>query len=202
LGQDDHSQIALIRQAHLSSRINSSPAAYIEKTLSAGGINFDLYALPEAFDERIFDRAKKVRKVESFQGMSRPVVAKHVEQIIDYVGIEILPRIAIRLAFNPVGFYEWGFNRQTLHAETMTSLSFNDSGIAGVLDLMISMGNERTSLVLERLIEHREHFVRWKAIQALAKVDGARGRSAVETALTDPHPDIRAAAQKTLALLN
>lgn len=64
-----------------------------------------------------------------------------------------------------------------------------------------AMRNPSTSVSLERLADHDAHFVRWAAMQALARIDPERALKRLAAATLDPHPEVRNGAQRAVAML-
>lgn len=202
LAQSDDALLVVLRQSHLSNSIYSAPIRFVERNLSPGAVDYNIYELPEDFAENVFDRNVRLQPARAFRGVEQALIVKDVREALDFTSVTQLPRISLRIAFPLEGRYEWCFDRQTLSAMSYTSLSLSDSGIADMLDLLSSMRAPTTVSVIDSLIHHPEHFVRWKAIQAAGLIDRTQALEMVRTALDDPHPAIRAAAKTTLAHQN
>ena len=64
-----------------------------------------------------------------------------------------------------------------------------------------AMRRTSASASLRRLAGHDAHFVRWAAMQALARVRGRRAMERLVAATSDPHPEVRNGAQRAVAML-
>jgi hypothetical protein len=67
--------------------------------------------------------------------------------------------------------------------------------------LLGAVTGQRNVEALLRISRHKSHFVRWAALQALFAIDLDVGRERLATAVDDPHPRVREAAQHALTHL-
>lgn len=199
LGQSQDAMIVVLRQPYVVDQIHSAPIRFVERNLSDGPIDFATYSLPDGFREDEFDPAVRLVPLGTRSGVEHAMIVKDLREVIDFTMVATLPRISLRIAFPLEGRYEWSFSRDTLAAVSYTSLSLAASGMADMLDLLSSMRSPQTGSVVAELRRHPEHFVRWKAIQTMGRIDRSRGLAMVREALDDPHPGIRRAAKETLA---
>ena len=66
------------------------------------------------------------------------------------------------------------------------------------LRLLAELGDAPDEAVLASLFGHSAHHVRWQAAATLVRLDETRGLAAIEALTTDVHPQVRAAAGRTL----
>jgi hypothetical protein len=109
--------------------------------------------------------------------------------------------IKLVLTFRPGGHQVWHFDRSTLSASFATLGAVAHSACVMLSRMISALGERRALPLIVELTDHPSHFVRWSAIQALGKLDGAKARAALEKAVDDRHPHIRASAHKTLSKL-
>jgi hypothetical protein len=94
------------------------------------------------------------------------------------------------------------FAKDTMQLVGTSSANFHASRIEFVLDLFKRFRHVEAADIVDAIgTTSRFHFVRWKAVQTLLHLDIARGRTALERALADSHPQVRQAASKTISNL-
>ena len=192
--------LVLIRYSGLTRYIYSSPVAFSQKVLSQGSCCANTYRLlgPDPLED-VFDPDREITLDRSTKVIRGDLVSKDHRDIIDLTDFEQLPTITLRLTTSPSGNYEWAFDRRTLKAFRYSTLLLTESNLCGIFDLLSEVGDEQTEDFLDRYTSHKYHFVRWKAVQSLAALNPKRALEAVTKLTDDRHPDIREAAQATLA---
>ena len=77
----------------------------------------------------------------------------------------------------------------------------SDTELESMMQMVAALGPPNATQLLESLCGHRNHTIRWKAIQLLARRDRDAAIERLHHATGDPHPEIRHAATTTLARL-
>ena len=98
----------------------------------------------------------------------------------------------------PVWPVRWAYDRATLLPMAMVAAERQLGRVQDALEMISRIGGPDDDEVCVRLSRDPVHFIRWAAIQAAAVMGSTRVRSLLETARTDPHPDVREAAEKAL----
>src|SRR2546429_8706694 len=65
--------------------------------------------------------------------------------------------------------------------------------------LRAEVGGQSSLPGLRKLLEHKDHFVRWTALRSIMAIDTGEGAALVREALNDSHPHVRNAAARSLA---
>jgi hypothetical protein len=95
----------------------------------------------------------------------------------------------------------WEYDPATLLPLRAIAAATAPSRLQYTARLFTHLGGESTLPGLRRMLEHREHFVRWTALQSIMAIDPVEGAARVHEAVLDPHPHIRNAAVRALAKL-
>lgn len=83
---------------------------------------------------------------------------------------------------------------QTGQAIYATAASQHLSRLQHACEYIANFGDVKLIPVLQKLLRHPAHFIRWKAIEALLNIDLDIGLRALDALRDDPHPHIMAAA--------
>lgn len=111
------------------------------------------------------------------------------------------PAVLVILESPPVVPFIWEYDAATLAPVRLIAGSLTASRLEYLALMLGRMGHRASIPQLSRLATHHNYGVRWAAIQAIAALDGSTGLDLVHGALDDPHPQIRAAARRTLDLV-
>jgi hypothetical protein len=95
----------------------------------------------------------------------------------------------------------WEYDPATLLPLRAIAAETAPSRLQYTAQLFTHMGGESTLPGLRRMLDHREHFVRWTALQSIMAIDPIEGAARVHEAVLDPHPHIRNAAARALVKL-
>ncbi len=108
-----------------------------------------------------------------------------------FLSLSLLPRWSL----------DWVFSRETMRPIARSVAHVDDSQLMTCLEVASSLRDDMTIERVLALTGHPAHFVRWKAIQALASLRPAAALPLViKAAAEDIHPSVREAAAATLAL--
>jgi hypothetical protein len=95
----------------------------------------------------------------------------------------------------------WVYDKSTLRAVSSVAASPHDARLEGGMRLLRVLGHTPAAPVVAALAAHEAHFVRWTAIRYTMALDPDEGRRLLESAVTDPHPHVRRAAERALERL-
>ena len=70
------------------------------------------------------------------------------------------------------------------------------------MTLLSALEHTAAAPVMATLSDHPDHFVRWSAVRRVMELDPDLGTSLLYRALTDSHPHVQRAAQRSLERLN
>lgn len=94
------------------------------------------------------------------------------------------------------------YGRQSLRRTGVSSASVHASRLEFAMDILGRFPAEGTPDRLEKIYEaSRFYFVRWKAVKTLLRLDLQRGAGLLMRASSDAHPQVRAAADRTIQSL-
>jgi hypothetical protein len=112
------------------------------------------------------------------------------------------PVILLTLATTSLVPIRWEYDRNTLLPKRAMTISSNSSRLSYVANLLGEIGNENSIPVLKALISNENHFVRWAVVQNVYRLDQKEGMNLIQACLSDHHPHVRNAAQKSLNQIN
>src|SRR3954451_13652819 len=95
----------------------------------------------------------------------------------------------------------WEFDPATLLPLRAIAAETTPSRLQYTAQLFTHLGGESTLPGLRRMLDHREHFVRWTALQSIMAIDPIEGAARLHEAVLDPHPHMRNAATRALVKL-
>ena len=191
---------AILRHSGSSRRLYMSPNHAMSTKIAGSPLAVVRYGLPSISDAAILDTAATLTLESNTQAALGQVIFKNGNTtVLDFGTAPASPAFTLRLNTMPHGDYEWAFDRATLKPTQVSGVRQLESNITTIFDLLQAT---RSPLSVEQLVpfvEHRMHFVRWKAIQTIGAIDRVAGIAQVEKVADDPHPEVRAAARRTLA---
>ncbi|MCB1454615.1 MAG: HEAT repeat domain-containing protein [Rhizobiaceae bacterium] len=97
----------------------------------------------------------------------------------------------------------WHYDADTLVPKYCTAASLMSSRVQTAINILVRMGGQTTATTaaIASAAKSGDHFVRWSAIAAVTSLDPHMGLELLQTALADPHPYVKAAAQSALVKL-
>lgn len=120
--------------------------------------------------------------------------------------IDILPHARARhlLIFDgPRRFtQQWVYDRHSLTPIASVAADPHDARLESGMRLLRVLDHTPGAAAVAGLATHDAHFVRWTAIRYVMGLDPEVGLPLLERATDDPHPHVRAAAQRALSRLN
>ncbi len=96
---------------------------------------------------------------------------------------------------------QWVFSRHTLQAVHAIPSSDNDARMAAIISALAAMRSHTSIATLYGLTTHASHFVRWSALQALARLNPEAAKASLQRATKDTHPHVRSASEKAIATM-
>lgn len=120
-------------------------------------------------------------------------------EVLDLLPIQGEERsFSLRASSMPISDFQVNFDRQTKRLFGLTPVNPMLSNLTTIFDLLADVGSAESIEYLDPFAQHDQHFIRWHAIKSVFAIDRDRGRDLIETALDDPHKQVREAAEKTL----
>lgn len=105
----------------------------------------------------------------------------------------------LSLALSPRWSLDWVFNRETLKPVAQSVAHVDDSQLVTCLEIANWLRTDALMDDIKALTQHSAHFVRWKAIQALAPLSPTEAQAlTLKAAVADTHNSIRSAANSTI----
>ncbi|WP_438384147.1 HEAT repeat domain-containing protein [Asaia sp. BMEF1] len=105
----------------------------------------------------------------------------------------------LRITTKSLKALEWSFDRTTLRPWSSMAVSPISSQLCSLMDAVGAFKNTDSLSALTELSKHRDHFVRWKALQNIGKIDNTQAKKILNTFLHDEHSHIRHAASRELS---
>lgn len=193
---------AVLRHTGQSRQIYLSPTHTISAKVAGGALLLNRYAVAEQLDLERFDASVRIREADCRLMEAGEIHLKDGKsELTDFQAKAGTPAFSLRVNTVPFGDYEWAFDRATLRAASISGIRQAESNLTTILDLLAAAGSPDSIEHVSRFVDHPMHFVRWKAAQTLFSIDGEAGLGAVRGLEADPHPEIRAAAHRTLMAL-
>jgi len=168
--------------------------------VSSGPTTVERYLQPNPFPHDVFDRSR------SLVPMKTVVLSKsqclRVRAGYDCFAIRPCPTEQIYLFFRSRAHLRllWEYSTETLLPVKAVATDPASSRLQYASRLLSAMSYREAIPTLFGLMDHPEHFVRWTAVQSIVALDLEKGLEALRAATQDPHPHIRNAALKGLAM--
>lgn len=201
LFHDRDVSLAVVRYVRPTKDILWSSEHFVQTAITANSCIATRYELPSGIVEDRFQTGLQIAPAQSARVFLGSSVMKGPRTVLDLSQFEAGPVDFVRLSLTPRGSFEWAFARGDCCATSITTTKYGESNMLGIVDLLAQAGNKRSAELLEGLCGHRLHFVRWHALRSLLELDSRRGLTQLNAALRDHHPEVAAAAARTLANL-
>lgn len=165
--------------------------------LVSGCVELELYRLPLGFEPSVFNRNCELGSPEA--------VKLNLNQAIFVDGRRYAvrmrvnkPSIIIRLFSSHFCDFQWQFDPGLRAPKSISIARQEDTELESMLMAIASLRSPRHVELLRQVSMHRNHVLRWRAIQLLNDCDEAATSECLIKALDDPHPEIRNAAAQAL----
>lgn len=165
--------------------------------LARGRFHLTSYALPATFRHDEFDKNLHLANGECTTMERGDVFALDAERHAYQFSAEKV--VCILLLSSPTAELRQRFDPITKCADMSSAARSQDTELISMAKTLGRLKGSSASETLHLLTSHPRHFVRWAAVQNLARVDAQAARERVREMLDDPSAPIRAAARKTLA---
>jgi hypothetical protein len=106
----------------------------------------------------------------------------------------------LRLHSDSLGDYEWAFDRETGAPKGVTVLDSFSSQVATVMQMLTSLGAPVDEDFIEMGLLSPHFHVRWETLKMISHLAPEKTGETIERLKDDPHPAIRRAIAKTLAM--
>ncbi len=178
---------------------HAEPAMYTP--IDGQDLHCHRYRLPPHVND-VFDPAIVLEPTGSRTVKRGEVLEVWPDQVYDFQATTKEQPVVAAVLQAPVSMrFKWSFHRSSLKALAAVDADAADTQLRATCDLLGQLGDPSSLEILEGLIGHNHHGVRWSAIQNIVRINPAAARSLLERSVTDPHPHIQAAAAKTLQKL-
>jgi hypothetical protein len=165
-----------------------------------GTMTFRVRELPDGINHDVFDRTVRLSPGRTHTlGRHQALPVRAGRDVLEIVSHHT-PTVLVSAHGNPRFTTVWTFNGETLNPESQRAATLQDSRIEFGLRLLAHFSSPTSEGPIEALLEHPAHNVRWMAANALDRVAPHRTRDVLEILSCDPHPHVRSAAARALAL--
>ena len=186
------------RYERTSSFIYSSPFHMLLCPITDCSLQVHHYELPDGVNLDVFDSKVRLKFKES-RRYKRGEVIK-VDGRLDAIDVTTdTSSMVLKLTSRHFVSQQWAFDRECLLAQQAIASEIVDSELVSLVGVLGAMQAYVSIDVLKKLTLHRRHFVRWSALQSLARISTAEALPLVRDALLDPHVHVRNAALKALS---
>lgn len=94
----------------------------------------------------------------------------------------------------------WTFDRDTLQAWYATAIDYEVTSIVTLSELLGRLRDPASLETLGRVYDESPfHYARWAAVKSIGRIDRSTGLEYLRRSLSDPHPEVRQAAERTLS---
>ena len=163
-----------------------------------GSFAYHHYAQPQPEPVTVLDRTKKLTDLGPKKLVSSEVLRFEAARDV-YKGLPVdAPIILLFLLSRPVVRLQWEYDPETLTPVRAVAACPQAARLQFTARMLGEIGDQASLEPLESLLDHQDHFVRWEALRALARLNIDRALPQLEAALDDPHPHIRNAAGTSL----
>jgi len=176
----------------------NSVANSVYKVAGKNSFKYILYKLPENFQRDVFD--PELRPTSACENELSPGEILRIHAGVDLIDWKIEePVVLLRFITAPQEPIQWTFRKNPIKPWFVASVDPGATQLSALFSYFGATGYAPAAILINNLLGHRNHQVRWEATKALWKIDRELGLQALQASLADPHPHVRIAATKTLA---
>jgi hypothetical protein len=106
----------------------------------------------------------------------------------------------LRLHSEGLGYYEWAFDRKTLAPSGATVLDSFSSQVTTAMQMLTALGVPLNGEFIDMGLASPYFHVRWETLKMIGRLAPERTQETLDRLKSDPHPAIRRAVDRTLAL--
>lgn len=156
------------------------------------------HELPASINNEIYDPAIKLSPPRRETYLPGEVLKIDCERETVDLLVSVPAALVVKFTMSPSQSLQWAFARDDLSAIQAIAGNSVDSELVSLAQTLGAMSSVSSIATLLELTAHKRHFVRWAALQALAKIDPDRMPSLLRIATVDAHPHIRSAAFRAI----
>jgi hypothetical protein len=159
------------------------------------------YSLPAGFRNDVFDPALRLEPAGSIRVNRGETLRLETDRYAyDFQIPHPVP--VLRFTTNSLRSLEWLFSKSTLQAWQANDADLSSTQLRVGAFVLGKIAHQTSIAPLRALASHPHHAVRWAAIQNLGRLSRSEALVKIREAVTDSHPHVRRAAQKTLDQLD
>lgn len=163
-------------------------------------VRYRRYLLPPGFDHAVYDPSRRLIADGEHELAAGQVLS--IDPAREVVDLQPqTPTVLLVLQSSPVYTLEWLFERDSLAPVQANDGDIGFTQLRVAADLLGRFAQQSSLPVLESLLEHPHHGVRWSALRAIGRIDRDATLAALRRLVRDPHPHVARAAQRTLEQL-
>ncbi|MEM7308567.1 MAG: HEAT repeat domain-containing protein [Planctomycetota bacterium] len=164
----------------------------------ASDFRFESFLQPDPFPAELLDTSRRLVP----RGV-RSVPPGAIERI--RLGYDLfralpteVPTVLLFLVSRTSSPIQWEYDLETLLPVRAISSSAAASRLQFTARMLSELGDASSLEALSPLLTHPAHYVRWSAVQAIARLDRGAGLRALAQLCDDDHPHVRNAAESAL----
>lgn len=183
--------------------VSSLKQDYLLLSLTQGGIPYNLYEQQHPIDPSIFDSGKAITLISENANLQygECILLKKNESLLKYNMIaEQKKVILLTLSAKQPTTFIWTYDLKTLFPHQIVS-TIQDSRIENICILLGNFRHPDSVARMKYMLGHPKHNIRWTAFKTLMELDMEEGIKSLDLLLSDTHPEVRQAAQKTKILI-
>lgn len=197
LAQTSKWTLLLSLYTHASESLYFSPFHMLIAVIGTEPLVARRYLTPPKFLEEFGNASVQVNEAITEIFPAGSIATVHGRECIFDVDVS-KPVATVKFMSAPFGALQVAFSRDGKYEQAIAADPI-DSELVTMCAALREMGEVSSSPVLNKLARHSSFFVRWAAIQAMAKVEPVLALSMLRDATNDDHPSIRVAARKMLS---
>lgn len=191
----DDIRLDLIFYTSPPSALFTSPTEFAQMLICGGPVCIDVFKAHYE-DASVLASGTSLRKQQSLTLNEGDIIPKDLNEVLN---IQTPPggrQIFMRLSGPVKHGFEWEFDLRTLSPKRIHSVDTARSNALAILHLLGEAGDPSSVPVIEALTSDEAHYIRWAALKSLHRIDKNIGhRYFLQAAISDPHPELKRAAQ-------
>lgn len=184
---------------HSPAHLYTIPFDGLISPAARNSIVYTVYELPSTYVNSVFDRTCALTVSGTFEAKPGEIIRMDSSKYLYDIHTPS-PVAALRLYTATSQELQWAFDRKSLLPVQAISSTENASGLTLTMQVLSMLKDHRAIRSIQAIADqHSQHFVRWEAVKAIAKIDPLVGLAAITKATKDIHPHVVNAANLTLA---
>jgi len=182
-------------------KYSTMPEHRMMSVLGPGTVSAHLYVQPPGLRNEVFDpQARLVPNGKVKLGPGDMVKFRAGHDVIGASNCDA-PAMTVLFVSDVRRSLLWEYDPATSLPTRALAAETGSSRLQYTARLLAAVGGNSSLPGLRRLLEHKDHFVRWTALRSIMALDPEEGTARVREAVNDPHPHVRNAATRSLAKL-